>query len=186
MKTVDILTIIAIIMGPILAVQIEKFLERKRFRKNRKLHLFHTLMKTRASRLSLEHVQALNMIDIEFVNRKFLGMTYSPKMDKEVLTSWKDYNDHLFDKQYPKDRWNEKAEDLFVDLLEKMSKALNYDFDKVMIKRKAYTPIAFGDIENDQQKIRKGLIDVIEGRKTIKVDNSGFDTLNGNDDNVLN
>ena len=66
MKFSEVLTILAVILGPILAVQAQKAIERWRERRNRKLWVFKTLMATRGSRLSPNHVQALNMIDLEF------------------------------------------------------------------------------------------------------------------------
>ena len=89
MTSTDILTITAIILGPILAVQAEKFLERKREQKNRRLSVFKTLMATRGSVLSTAHVEALNRIDLEFSeDKKF----------KKVITSWKEYFDNLLQK----------------------------------------------------------------------------------------
>uniref|UniRef100_UPI002AA29EDF DUF6680 family protein n=2 Tax=Serratia TaxID=613 RepID=UPI002AA29EDF len=56
----------AVILGPIFAVQVQKYLEQFREKKQRRLNIFRSLMSTRAERLNREHVQALNMIDIEF------------------------------------------------------------------------------------------------------------------------
>jgi hypothetical protein len=44
-------------------------IEDNKAKKQRKLHIFKTLMATRAARLSAEHVQALNMIDLVRVKR---------------------------------------------------------------------------------------------------------------------
>jgi hypothetical protein len=70
-------------------------------------------------------------------------------------------------------------------MMYKMSFALHYDFDKVMLKRQAYSPIAHGDIENDLEKIRKGFIEIIEGRRALKIDDNLIDTVEIKDDNVL-
>lgn len=52
------ITILAIILGPIFAVQTQKWIERDAAAKGRKLQLFRTLMATRASRLSMDHVNS--------------------------------------------------------------------------------------------------------------------------------
>ena len=78
-------TIIAIILGPILAVQVQKFIERLAQRKEEKRRLFITLMSTRGRFTSLEHVQALNLIDVVFSDSK----------DKPVTEAWTELNDHF-------------------------------------------------------------------------------------------
>jgi len=91
----DWITISAIIIGPILAVQAQKFIEAVRYKKQRRLNLFHTLMSTRASRVSNEHVGALNMIDIEFYGRKIFGFRFQTPKEKSITNAWKNYNDQL-------------------------------------------------------------------------------------------
>jgi uncharacterized protein DUF6680 len=44
-------------------------------------------MATRAARLTPDHVQALNLIDVEFYSKR--------KKYKRVLDAWKAYHDHL-------------------------------------------------------------------------------------------
>jgi Family of unknown function (DUF6680) len=53
----------AMLLGPILAVQIQKFLEARRELRRTRMNLFHTLMQTRGNRLDPAHVQALNSIE---------------------------------------------------------------------------------------------------------------------------
>src|SRR5438067_9365814 len=79
-------TIIAIILGPILAIQVEKYLEDRRESRRRKITLFRELMVTRGSRLSARHVEALNGIQMEFHNEG---------EDKKVVDAWKLYITHL-------------------------------------------------------------------------------------------
>jgi hypothetical protein len=66
MTTSDWAIVSATLLGPILAVQAQKWLERWRDYRNRKMWVFQTLMATRAARLEAEHVRALNMIDLVF------------------------------------------------------------------------------------------------------------------------
>jgi hypothetical protein len=58
--------VVATVMGPILAVQAQKYLERHQDRRKAKDTIFRVLMSTRASRLSAQHVQALNGIEMAF------------------------------------------------------------------------------------------------------------------------
>jgi len=48
-------------------------------RRNRKAWLFHSLMAPRAARVSPEHVQALNMIDLVFYGKRILGVNRRSK-----------------------------------------------------------------------------------------------------------
>ena len=163
-----VLTIIAIIIGPILAIQIEKFLSRKREERERRLRVFKTLMVTRAAVLSPAHVEALNSIDIEFnsVDDK----------DKKVRNAWKEYLDQLA--HYPKEktseddqkRWKEKTDELLVELLYVMSKAVDYDFDKTYIKRTAYTPVRYSDVELEQDFIRRSMVKLFLGDTSIPIE----------------
>jgi hypothetical protein len=59
--------------------------------------------------------------------------------------------------------WSDKGYDLFIELLYKMSIALEYDFDKVSLKRRAYSPVANGDEVDDLYLILKKLVELLEG-----------------------
>lgn len=66
MTIADILMILAVITGPILAVQVQKLIESWRSKRERKFIIFRVLMATRGTPVSPQHVEALNLIDIEF------------------------------------------------------------------------------------------------------------------------
>ncbi len=166
METNDIIMIGAVIIAPILAVQVQKYLEKIREHKYKKIRLFYALISTRTSRVSYEHVQALNMIDIEFYGRIIFKKRFQNKKDKAVQDSWKEYHDHLNSKMEP-ELWNQKSDELFVALLYNMAKALNYEFDKVELKRSAYSPIAHGEYENDNLIIRQSLAKILSGEKPL-------------------
>lgn len=69
----------------------------------------------------------------------------------------------------------ERSGELLSDLLYEMAKALNYDFDKVHLKRGAYMPQLHAEIELEQSFIRRSLTDLFLGRKSIPINivNSG-------------
>jgi hypothetical protein len=70
-RTVDIIMIIAVFAGPIVAVQLQTLLERRREKRERKLKVFRTLMATRARKAAdPSHVEALNLIGIEFYKHR--------------------------------------------------------------------------------------------------------------------
>lgn len=160
----DVFEIIAIAISPLIAVQVDKFIERTRSDKNRKVEIFKILMATRGSKLSYEHVAALNRIDLEFSGKK----RYT-----QVINSWKEYFDQL-QIQYKKpdgfEAWNTKSEELLVNLLETMGKSLGYEFDKVTIKRNIYSPIGHIEVEHEVRQIRQLLLKVLSGDQPLKME----------------
>lgn len=57
------------LLSPLIALRVSRRLDARREVRERKMKIFRTLMATRARRLSMEHVEALNMIDVEFSER---------------------------------------------------------------------------------------------------------------------
>jgi hypothetical protein len=169
MDSKDVVMILAVIAGPILAVQAQKYIESIKESKNKKLRIFHTLMSTRATRLAQDHVAALNMIDIEFYGNTRFGKRSQSGGEKKITNAWKVYNDHLNNKASEEriDAWIDKSDELFTSLLYSMAQYLGYEFDEVQLKRDCYRPIAHGDIENEQHKLRQGLVAVLDGKKSI-------------------
>jgi len=154
------------LLGPILAVQIQKFIENKKEKRARKMHIFRTLMATRATPLYMQHVESLNMIDIEFFGNKKITDAW-----KLLLDNFANYPKDTKDKQYQA-RLNtcmEKSTDLLTDLLYEMAKSLNYRFDKVHLKRGAYIPKGHADYIMDQEFIRRAFIGVLLGQIPIPI-----------------
>ncbi len=181
METNDIIMIGAVIIAPILAVQVQKYLEKIRENRNRKIRLFYTLMSTRTSRLSLDHVQSLNLIDLEFYGTKFFFCKFRRKKYKEVINSWKKYHDHL-NTPYEPNNWTNESDRLFVSLLFSMSIALGYDYDEVQLKRSAYAPIGHSDYENENLIIRQGMAKIFKGETTFPI-NISIPSQNDEDKN---
>ena len=153
-------TIAAIIIGPMVALWLQRISERRRERRNRKLVIFKELMATRATRVSPRHVDALNAIEVEFSD--------GSADDKRVLEAWRLYLDHLGDDNTgDNQRWTDKGNDLLTDLLYEMSQALQYDFSKITLKKNVYSPRAHGDLELDQYLLRKYVVEMMAGKRPI-------------------
>lgn len=173
-----ILMILAILLAPVVAIQVSVWLDKRRQAGKRKLDIFSSLMATRLTPTYPQHVEALNRIDIEFYgkSRKLRG----------VQEAWKVYYDHLgagqpaergleedstekekLDKEW-KD-WTTKKDELLTDLLYEMAKYFGYTFDKVHIKRGHYIPKLYGDIEMELMIIRKGLVRIFENKAAFPI-----------------
>lgn len=176
MNVIGISIIFATLIGPILAVQAQKTIERARERKNRKAWVFYTLMATRAARVSQEHVQALNMIDLAFYGQRLFGHHRRTKAETLVLDAWHEYLDHL-DTKYEDSQfqsWLANGQELFVNVLSALANDIGFRFDRVQLKRGAYSPVAHGELEREQQQLRKHAIDVLSGMSPVKVEVTGF------------
>ena len=168
--------IAATLVGPILAVQAQKFLEMIRERRNRKIALFERLMATRAARVSAEHVRALNMIDLVFYGERVFGIQRRSASEQQILDAWREYHDHLNTKaddgQLP--LWAAKGDELFTNLLFAISKDVGYKFDRVQLKRGAYSPVAHEELEAQQAELRHAALSLITGKHALKMNVVGF------------
>jgi hypothetical protein len=155
------LTLVAVIVGPILAVQAQKYIERRREDRMRKLFLFRELMSTRAARLSQRHVEALNLIDLEYPGDK--------AKDRAVHEAWRSYLDALGTPNDPQNQGVifERRDRAFTELMYQMAQRLSFPFDRVAIERNVYTPIAHGRLEDDQELIRKGVVELLTGKRAL-------------------
>jgi hypothetical protein len=155
-------TFFAVLLGPILALWVQRRIDHRREQHNRKLFLFRELMATRSVRLSGRHVEALNLIDLEFTPTK--------SADRKVLDAWKLYLDslgHTPTEASLQPAYFEKRNEHFENLLFEIGQYLGFSFDKVSIRRNAYTPVAHGQLEDDQRLIRQGVVEVLTGKRAL-------------------
>ena len=161
MSVADWLTIVVIFAGPIVAVQLTRYLDDRREIRGRKLKIFKTLMATRSYTVSWAHVEALNRIDLEFDKHR--------GKERAVLEAWREYLDLLSNDKLSPDQWSTKRVDLLVELLHKMAIVLNYDFDKTQIKNSSYSPVAHGNMESQQEALRRGAIELLNGTRAVPI-----------------
>jgi len=169
MEFADWMMIAAVLCGPVLAVQAQKWIEIAREKRSRRLNVFKRLMATRGAQLSLGHVEALNMIDLEFAGRG--------KKDETVRTSWKVYLDHLCSlpddpeqQQQQLPTWTQRKDDLLAELLCEMGSAVGYKFDRVQVLRGIYAPRGHANFELETQLLRRFLIELLAGQRTLPLD----------------
>ena len=138
-----IVSVFALVLGPVLALWLQRISERRQDSKHRKLTLFKELMATRApsARASPRHVDALNAVEVEFSSKA--------ASDKTVFESWKRYVDHLNELTVDAQdkaavwRWQEETDELFAELLYEMSNALGFTFDKESLKKSLSGRVTF-------------------------------------------
>ncbi len=160
------ITTLAIIVGPLAAVLVTVSLERRRRNYERRHNVFRSLMKTRRTALSPEHVEALNLIEIEYHGNTNVQASYKKLFEYFVdgISKRDDEDQQSFDK-----RTAERHSDLLSALLLEMSKDLGYKKDQFEILRGGYSPILHGQIEEDQGKIRKLFAGLHDGNMAIPI-----------------
>ena len=145
------------VAGPVLAVQAQKWVEGFREKNARRLTIFRTLMATRATNLSPAHVEALNAVPIDFYR------------DKKVIDAWEEYLLHLNTEPGNNPAWGPKRVDLFVKLLALIGAKVGYDFNVAQMNR-IYFPNAHGELNADQEIVRKGVVALLKGDISLPIE----------------
>jgi hypothetical protein len=173
------LTLLAIVVGPISAVFVTRWVDARRERHTRRMEIFKTLMRTRRTPMYPEHVGALNLIELEFYR------------DKTVLAQWRDLfqhfgtvhvrrQDEIVDDNTPADEraardtrfalrlYNER-QSLLAKLLHAMAKVLKFKVEQLEIFEGGYTPQGWQDIETEQMIVRRLFADIGAGRRVFPI-----------------
>lgn len=149
------------LIGPILAVRAQKWLDERRDVARRRLAIFHALMRNRASPLAPDFVNALNSVPLEFHG--------NDKSLHDIRASWRQYMRHM-DKPTNAPDWGSRRVELLVSLLKQMGTHLSYGFDEVELEHEIYSPIGHGQVENEQNAIRQGLAALLSGERSLPMD----------------
>jgi hypothetical protein len=158
LKLGDILTILAVGLSPLIAVLLQKWFEQRGATHNQRLWIFKTLMATRTAPLDLNHVNALNMIPLEFRDKRY----------KDLLRQWEIYLRHLG--MSPADQaWNERRNTLLANLLVEMGKQLGFKFDTTHVTSEVYRPQYHGNVQVELDLIRAGVLQIIQGDRKFPV-----------------
>ena len=155
--------------GPIVAVQVQKVIEHTRAAHDRREQLFKTLMATRAQRLASRHIDALNMIALEFEK----GKKFQP-----VREAWKAYLAHLsenpLEDPHQQAVFLSKRPELFANLLFVMGKSLGHNLEKTQIEREVYLTTYSTRVDAEWDAIRMGLEAILSGRSAFPMEVTKF------------
>jgi hypothetical protein len=160
LRWLDVATITAIVLGPILAVAIDRIQQRWTDKKRRRLEILRDLMRTRRARLDPMHVGALNLVDLEFYGCR------------AVMDSFRHYIEHLsspLPMPAEQERFFARQEDLLVELLHAMGRQLGYSYDKRDLERLAYGPTGWNNDQNMQRQNMMLLNELLNGKRAFPV-----------------
>ncbi|HVV17390.1 MAG TPA: DUF6680 family protein [Polyangia bacterium] len=150
--------ILAVLIGPIAAVQAQRIVDEKKQKRERRLALFRTLMATRASRhRDSRYVEALNVIEVEFYD------------EEPVLESWRLLLQFLNAQVAVTDAWIGKYDDLVMGLLQEMATSLGYKRFPRDRLRDAYSPKIIQETETELLEIRGGIRALLAGKVSIPI-----------------
>lgn len=148
------MNIIAVVLGPIVAVIITLWYQSRKEKREAKIRLFLSLMAHRKSMPpTFERVNSLNLIDVVFANH--------PK----VLQLWHEYYDLLHTQPSNFEQWEHKH----IDMLSEMGQALGYKKLKQTEIEKFYTPVAHGTQAELNEKTQRELLRVLENSVSFGV-----------------
>jgi hypothetical protein len=162
---IDWAVVFATLAGPILAVWASEWRQARRAVRERKEWVFRSLMSTRAARLRIEHVTAINQIDFAFPRESSAA----------VQDTWGLYRRHLRNPDASSEdanvhrAWQEKSNHLLVDLLHEMANDLKIPFSKSDITDNSYYPDAYVTDEFMQHEIRRLLLQVLKDGRPLNI-----------------
>jgi hypothetical protein len=118
-------------------------------------------MRTRRMYMHVDHVAALNVIQVEFAK------------EAGVIQAYKSYIRNLSE-EVPQpgpalDRFTQLRNDLFFDMLYEIAQALKMDMDKRDLERLAYLPNGWIDEDGEMRAFRRGMIDVLSGKRPLPI-----------------
>jgi hypothetical protein len=152
METKDVVTIIALILGPVIAVIITLWSQKRSEKLNAKRQLFVTLMANRRAGPNREWVNALNLIDVIYAG------------ETRIVQLWHQLYDVLNVQTINQQAFTHK----YLDLLSAMATSLGYrsltqtDIDKF------YMPQALGDQAQLSLEAQTELLRVLKATPTLR------------------
>lgn len=150
--------VVATAFGPIAAVLVSFLREGRAAIRDRRLFVFRTLMATRKQIISLEHVAALNLVEV-----KFYGC-------KNIETAWRQYLSHLNTNSLPEyEKWDQIRHNLLAKMLSEMSQKLGFKYDTLDIFQGGYSPEGLAHRDAVSVGALEYIRELSVGKKTVPV-----------------
>ena len=150
------LTIIAIILGPLMAFGVQRWRDARREQRNRRMDIFKRLLLTLKVPMAPNHVDAINSIPLEFHS------------STSVIEAWRLYTSHLNERQSDRTVWGQKKFDLLVDLVYQIAQQMHYShIDKALLRDNLYVPQGYQDAEEELRQMRGAWLQVLQGQRPL-------------------
>src|SRR5580658_7578653 len=89
LKPIEWMTLVALVVGPMLAVGTQLWWQRRKEKRDQKIWVFSTLMSLRAAMLTPESVRAYNLIDVVFYKNLEVRERWKTLLDYLASDDWK-------------------------------------------------------------------------------------------------
>jgi hypothetical protein len=148
-------------LGPVLAVALTLgftyWRETSGAKNNRRLHDFRILMATRKIGISPDHVNALNLIEVDYY-----------KKDRVIL-AWKAYIAYLNGKEEENEAWHKERNKLLAKLLFEMASVLGFSIQAIDIFEGGYAPSGWQHRDQRYTGMLEYFHDLSEGTKIVPI-----------------
>lgn len=153
--------VVATGLGPILAVAVTLgftyWRETAGAKNNRRLHDFRVLMATRKIGISPDHVNALNLIEVDYYGKS------------KVIQAWKAYIDYLGGKGEENEAWHIQRNKLLAKLLFEMANVLGFSIQAIDIFEGGYAPVGWQRRDDRYNGMLDYFRDLSEGSKIVPI-----------------
>ncbi|MFM0035972.1 DUF6680 family protein [Paraburkholderia strydomiana] len=148
----------ATFLGPIFAVGLTLWRESASRKYQRRLHVFRTLMATRKQGILPDHVNALNLVEVDFYKCK------------EVERAWKSYLDHLNNSGRPEDdAWRKIRDERLAELLFQIGVVLKIEIPALDIYKGGYAPMGWAHKDARSNEVLDYFHDMAAGTKVFPI-----------------
>lgn len=160
--------VLATFAGPVAAILVSALMTTKqegrgRLRESR-MWLFRTLLRTRGIAINVDHVAALNLVEIEFYKIE------------PVLAAWRNYMNHLnsvpgdHDMSPPEQAvFDDTRTDLLAKLLFQISGHLGFTMSEIDLKKGGYAPSGWAARDQQEHALKYTAIRLFSGQEALRV-----------------
>jgi hypothetical protein len=139
------LSVVAIMAAPLAALWVQRKIEDSKALRSRRQAIFEALWVNRRRQFWINRIDALNMIDVEFIG------------EEKVLSAWRALFAH-YGSEHPglnDDQMFREREELFATLVYEMGQVLKYKFDRTYVRDNIYRPKFHFDLDTMELETRR-------------------------------
>lgn len=159
----DWLTLIAIVAGPLAGIWVTRLIDERKSRGDRRWAIFESLIKTRGLELSPEHVSNLNMIPLMFPKEPAVTAAHSQLMQALNDPALGSDTDLISEPVFL------RVKNARQDLITAVGRAVKANLPDGVLERLGYAPSAWATEYQEGQRLRRDMIDVLNGRKAMQM-----------------
>ena len=147
------LSVAAIMTAPLTALYVQRKRDEEKASRDRRETIFKALWVNRRRQFWVARIDALNMVDIEFVG------------ERKVLDAWQELRAHYFKQEHPgmnTDQVFNEREELFASLVYEISQVLGYKFSRTNVRDNIYRPILHDKVDSIEMETRQLILDLLK------------------------